>query len=91
MTPNMIDKLEMPATVEDVLKEVSRIRETVTEAVDDGVKSAVRALKQGRHAAEDAIDDARHTVKQNPLQSVGLVFVVGVLAGWLIGALGSRR
>ena len=87
---NMIDKLDMPATVEDVLKEVSRIRETVTEAVDDGVKSAVRALKQGRHAAEDAIDDARHTVKQNPLQSVGLVFVVGVLAGWLISALGRR-
>jgi ElaB/YqjD/DUF883 family membrane-anchored ribosome-binding protein len=90
MTPNMIDKLEMPATVEDVLKEVSRIRETVTEAVDDGVKSAVRALKQGRHAAEDAIDDARHKVKQNPLQSVGLVFVVGVLAGWVISALGRR-
>jgi len=87
---NMIDKLDMPATVEDVLKEVSRIRETVTEAVDDGVKSAVRALKQGRHAAEDAIDDARHTVKQNPLQSVGLVFVVGVLAGWLISALARR-
>jgi ElaB/YqjD/DUF883 family membrane-anchored ribosome-binding protein len=86
----MIDKLDMPATVEDVLKEVSRIRETVTEAVDDGVKSAVRALKQGRHAAEDAIDDARHKVKQNPLQSVGLVFVVGVLAGWLISALGRR-
>ena len=87
---NMIDKLDMPATVEDVLKEVSRIRETVTEAVDEGVKSAVRALKHGRHAAEDAIDDARHTVKQNPLQSVGLVFVVGVLAGWLISALGRR-
>jgi len=52
---NMIDKLDMPATVEDVLKEVTRIRETVTEAVDDGVKSAVRALKQGRHAAEDAM------------------------------------
>jgi ElaB/YqjD/DUF883 family membrane-anchored ribosome-binding protein len=86
----MIDKLDMPATVEDVLKEVTRIRETVTEAVDDGVKSAVRALKQGRHAAEDAIDDARHTVKQKPLQSVGLVFVIGVLAGWVISAL-SRR
>ena len=88
---NMIDKLDMPATVEDVLKEVTRIRETVTEAVDDGVKSAVRALKQGRHAAEDAIDDARHTVKQNPLQSVGLVFVIGVLAGWLVSMAGRRR
>jgi len=29
-------------------------------------------------------------VKQKPLQSVGLVFVIGVLAGWVISAL-SRR
>jgi len=67
MSQNIIDKLEMPATLEDVLKEVSRIKTTVTEAVDDGVKQAVRTLKQGRHAAEDAIDDARRSVKQNPL------------------------
>ena len=59
MSENIFDKLEMPATVEDVLREVSKIKTTVTEAVDDGVKSAVRTLKQGRDAAEDAIDDAR--------------------------------
>ena len=88
---NMIDKLDMPATVEDVLKEVSRIKTTVTEAVDDGVKQAVRTLKQGRHAAEDAIDDARRSVKQNPLQSVSVVLAVGLLAGLIIGALSRRR
>ena len=79
MPENIFDKLEMPATVDDVLREVSKIRTTVTEAVDDGVKSAVRAMKQGRDAAEDVIDDARRTVKRNPLQSVGVVFAVGVL------------
>jgi hypothetical protein len=31
----------------------------VTEAVDDGVQSALRAVKQGRDAADDAIHDAR--------------------------------
>ena len=81
----------MPATVEDVLREVSKIKTTVTEAVDDGVKSAVRAIKQGRNAAEDAIDDARRSVKKNPLQSVGVVFAVGVLAGCVLSMFGRRR
>jgi ElaB/YqjD/DUF883 family membrane-anchored ribosome-binding protein len=91
MTSNAFDKLEMPATVEDVLREVSKIKTTVTEAVDDGVKSAVRAIKQGRNAAEDAIDDARRSVKKNPLQSVGVVFAVGVLVGCVVSLMGRRR
>jgi ElaB/YqjD/DUF883 family membrane-anchored ribosome-binding protein len=91
MSENIFDKLEMPATVDDVLREVSKIRTAVTEAVDDGVKSAVRTLRQGRDAAEDAIDDARRTVKKNPLQSVGVVFVVGVLVGCVLSLVGRRQ
>ena len=91
MSENIFDKLEMPATVEDVLREVSKIKTTVTEAVDDGVKSAVRTLRQGRDAAEDAIDDARRTVKRNPLQSVGVVFVVGVLVGCVLSLVGRKQ
>jgi ElaB/YqjD/DUF883 family membrane-anchored ribosome-binding protein len=83
--------LEKQASVEDVLNELSRIKTIVTDAVEDGVQSAVKALKQGRHAAEDAIDEARHTVKQNPLQSVGVVFAAGILTGSLIGWLATRR
>ena len=91
MSSNVFNKLDMPATVEDVLHEVSKIRTTVTEAVDDGVKSAVRALKQGRDAAEDVIDDARRTVKRNPLQAVGVVFAAGVLVGCVLTMIGRRR
>jgi ElaB/YqjD/DUF883 family membrane-anchored ribosome-binding protein len=91
MSENIFDKLEMPATVEDVLREVSKIKTTVTEAVDDGVKSAVRTLRQGRDAAEDAIDDARRTVKRNPLQSIGVAFAVGVLAGCVLSLVGRRQ
>lgn len=91
MAGDMIDKLEMPATVEDVLREVSRIRTVVTDAVDEGVRSAVRAMKQGRHAAEDAIDDARRAVKQNPFEAVGIVFVAGVVTGCLATWLMRRR
>lgn len=80
----------MPASVEEALREVSRIKGIVTEAVEDGVKSAVKALKQGRYAAEDMIGDARVTVRKRPFQSVGVVFAVGVLTGALVGWLASR-
>lgn len=79
------------ATVEEVLREVSRIKTVVTDAVDEGVRSAMKSIKQGRRAAEDAIDDARHTVKQNPLQSMGIVFAAGVLTGALVAWIGFRR
>ena len=83
--------LEKQASVDDVLREVSRLKAVVTEAVEDGVQTAVKALKQGRNAAEDVISDARHTVKKNPLQAIGVVFAAGVLAGSLIGWLSTRR
>jgi ElaB/YqjD/DUF883 family membrane-anchored ribosome-binding protein len=82
--------LEKAATLDDVLHEVSRIKTMVSEAVDDSVRSALRAARQGRNAAEDAIDDARHAVKKNPLQAVGVVFVSGALVGALSVWLGMR-
>lgn len=81
---------EMPSTVEDALREVSRIKSVVTDAVEDGVKTAVKAIKQGRYAAEDAIGEARHTVKQRPFQAMGIVFATGVLTGALVAWLVSR-
>ncbi len=77
--------------VEDALREAARIKSIVSEAVEDGVKSAMKAIKQGRNMAEDAIVDTRHTIKRNPFQAMGVVFAVGVLAGSLVGWLGTRR
>jgi ElaB/YqjD/DUF883 family membrane-anchored ribosome-binding protein len=91
MSSEVFDKFEMPATVEDVLREVSKLKSTVTEAVDDGVRSAVRAIKQGRNSAEDVIDDTRRSVKRNPIQPVGIVFAAGVLAGCALSLIGYKR
>jgi ElaB/YqjD/DUF883 family membrane-anchored ribosome-binding protein len=88
MTTNYV---ELPESVEQALREVSRIKSVVSEAVEDGVKSAVKAIKQGRTAAGDAIVDARHTVRQRPFQAVGVVFGAGVLVGGLLAWLGTRR
>jgi ElaB/YqjD/DUF883 family membrane-anchored ribosome-binding protein len=83
--------VELPAPVEDALREVSRIKSVVSEAVEEGMKSAMKAIKQGRIAAEDAIDDARHTVKRRPFQAMSVVFAAGVLVGGVLAWLGSRR
>ncbi len=83
--------LEKPATVENSLHEVSKIRSRITDAVEDGVRSASQAIRHGRHAAEDAIGEAKHTVKQRPLQAMGTVFAAGVLAGTLFTWIGFRR
>jgi len=91
MQVDLIDKLPKSATVEDVLTEFSKIRSTITDAVDDGVKSAFKAIKQGRDAAEDAIDDAKRAVKRNPLQAIGMFFAAGVVVGCVVTSLGFRR
>jgi ElaB/YqjD/DUF883 family membrane-anchored ribosome-binding protein len=84
--------LEKPATVENhPLREVFKIRSMVTDAVEDGVRSASQAIRHGRYAAEDAIEEAKHTVKQRPLQAMCSVFAAGVLAGTFLTWIGYRR
>ena len=83
--------LEKPVAVENSLHEVSKIRSRVTGAVQDGVRSASHAIRYGRHAVEDAIEEARHTIKQRPLRAMGEGFAAGVLAGTFLSWIGFRR
>ena len=85
------DVLEKPVTAEDALREVSKIRSLVKDAVEDGVRSASQAIRHGRYAAEDAIEEAKHTVKQRPLQAMGIAFAAGVLVGGFLTWIGFRR
>ena len=87
------DILKKPATIEDVTREISKIRSIVTDAVEDGVRSARQAIQHGRHAAEDVIEEAQHAVKQRPLQAMGIAFAAGagVLAGSFLAWIGFRR
>ena len=86
-----LDLMERQPTLEDVVREVSRLKDVVTDAVNDGVKSALRTIKQGRNTAEDVIHDTRHAVRQNPFQAMGIVFAAGVMAGAIASWLGTRR
>jgi len=71
-------------TSDEARRQVSKVRSIVSEAVEDSMRSAERAIKHGRLAAEDLIDEAEHRVKQQPFRSVGVAFSAGVLAGTLL-------
>lgn len=43
----LAEVLEKPATVENSLREVSKIRSRVTDAVEEGVRSASQAIRHG--------------------------------------------
>jgi ElaB/YqjD/DUF883 family membrane-anchored ribosome-binding protein len=76
---------------EDPVREIGKIGSTVSDAVEESVRSVSQALRRGRHAAEDAIDEVQHSVKQRPLQAVGMAFGAGVLAGSLLSWIRLRR
>jgi ElaB/YqjD/DUF883 family membrane-anchored ribosome-binding protein len=86
-----MSSIEMPASVDDVLREVSKLKTAVSDAVEDGVRSALKAVENGRRATEDAIHNADRLVKRNPRESVGIAFASGVLLGGLAVWLSLRR
>lgn len=67
---------------EDFLRDASRVKSMIADAVDDGFQAAIKTINQGREAAGDMIDDARKVIKRNP-QAVGLAFIAGVVVGGL--------
>jgi ElaB/YqjD/DUF883 family membrane-anchored ribosome-binding protein len=86
-----VELLEKQATVDDVLREVARMKAAIADAVEDGVQSALRSVKQGKDAAQDAIHDARYAIKRNPLQAVGIVFAAGVVIGSFVAWISTRH
>jgi ElaB/YqjD/DUF883 family membrane-anchored ribosome-binding protein len=59
----------------------------IASAVEDYADGTKRAVRRGRLAAEELIEEAAHSIKQRPLQTVavtfGLAFGTGVLFGWI--------
>ncbi len=82
---------EKTASAEDALREFSKLRSIVTDAVEEGVRSANHGIQHSRYAAEDLLEDIRHRVKRRPMESVGFAFGAGVLAGTLIAWLNPHR
>ena len=65
-------------------KQAVRMKATIAEAIADRANTARRAVKHGYRATENFVDDTAHQIKRNPLRALGLSFVVGAAAGWLL-------
>lgn len=83
--------LEKPAAAEEARREIPKIRSIVRDTMEDSVRSASRAIRHGRYAAEDLIDQVEHKVKQRPFQAIGTVFAAGLVVGGLVTWIGFRR
>jgi len=70
--------------------EVGRVKEAVADAVEDGIATTQRSLKQARQAAEDLCDEAEHYAKRHPLNVAGTALGIGLGLGAVIGFLLSR-
>jgi hypothetical protein len=57
----------------------------IVSAVDDYAHGTRRAVRRGRLAAEELIDEAAHSIKQRPLQAVALTFGLAFGTGVLFG------
>lgn len=70
---------------------LAEVKHRFSDRLEDGVRSARQAVKHGRYAVEDIIEDAQHAVKQKPFGALGIAFAVGILAGGVATWLGFRR
>lgn len=70
--------------------EAARIKDRVSNAVEDKYDAAKRAVRRGKYVAEDLIDETSYRIKRDPLSSVAVTFGVGVGLGVVIGWLVSR-
>jgi ElaB/YqjD/DUF883 family membrane-anchored ribosome-binding protein len=75
----------------DAAHKASRAASSVAEALEDGVASARRSVKQGSDAAAELFDDTKKRVKQYPFEAVAITFAAGIAAGAAIGLLLRRR
>jgi ElaB/YqjD/DUF883 family membrane-anchored ribosome-binding protein len=75
----------------EAARKTSRAASAVVDALEDGVASARRTVKEGSVAATELIDDTKKRVKQYPVEAVAITLAVGVAAGAAIGMLLRRK
>ena len=70
--------------------EARLLKTLASDAVEDGIHAAERAITRGAHQVEDLRDAAAYRVKKAPLLSIALAAGAGMLVGIVVGWFGSR-
>ena len=85
MKENLLKKAHFAEQqIAGVGREASRLKEAVTDVVEETILDAKRAARRSYRAAEDIVDEAAHTVKRHPWRAVALAFGLGALIGLVI-------
>jgi ElaB/YqjD/DUF883 family membrane-anchored ribosome-binding protein len=101
MTPETVTAVNEQTTVRhravDTVRQAAHLahearllKTLASDAVEDGVHAAKRAITHGLHEFEDLRDSAAYRVKRAPLMTVGLAFAGGILLGVLAGRIGRK-
>lgn len=91
--PETVFEKTMKAGTEfaESIPDTRHMTECCAEMMEEGMETARRAIKRGRHFAEDLIEDAEHQVKKYPLRIVAATFGVAFAGGALLGWLAARN
>ena len=73
---------------EHLAHEARLLKTLASDAVEDGVHAAKRAITHGVHDLEDLRDSATHRIRRAPLMAVCLAFGAGLLLGAVCGQIG---
>jgi ElaB/YqjD/DUF883 family membrane-anchored ribosome-binding protein len=83
---------QLKSNLEGAVEKAKEVSAEIREGIGSGYRNIQRGLKHAKVATEDALDEARHEIKQRPLTVTAAVamggFAVGLLTGWVIA---SRR
>jgi hypothetical protein len=71
--------------------QASRATSAVADAIEEGVRVARRAAKQGGEAAEEFLNHTTQRLQRHLVLTVATTFAVGLTAGTLIGWIMKRR
>ena len=89
MLESVLEKVE--SQIADKSHRAARTTAAVTEAFEDGVGMAKRAMKHGCDAVEEVMDDTQQRIKRHPVESLVASFAAGTLTGILVGWLARRK
>jgi hypothetical protein len=82
--------LGLATTALDAGEKALRAKLAVEHAVDDGTRTALHLVRQGRYAAEDFADLAKHRVRRAPLQAIAVFFTGGMVIGGCLAYTAGR-
>ena len=82
--------LDATRHVAHISHEAKLLKSIATDAVEDGLHAARRAVKNATRGAADFKDDAVYGIKRQPLKSIAIAAAIGLAVGTIVGWCGAR-